>query len=105
MTGLAPLAAVPIFSYSNTLQTNADNRQNFEWLKYTLPTGKNKGRVEKYYEKGIKTGRLSSTAPDGMPSKAWKSTKTRFRMSQTSFSGLPDVHKSESTTKMYLIMP
>ncbi len=51
MTGLAPLAAAPIFSYGNTLQTNADDRQYFEWLKYTLPTGKNKGRVENYYEK------------------------------------------------------
>ncbi len=51
MTGLAPLAAAPIFSYADTSYTKADDRQYFEWLQYTLPTGKNKDRVEKYYEK------------------------------------------------------
>ena len=50
LAGLGPLAAVPVISFGSTSGLAADNRQYIEWLKYTLPTGSNKSRVENYYQ-------------------------------------------------------
>ena len=48
IAGLGPLAVAPAFSFSSK-EIHAENQQYLEWIKYTLPSGSNKGRVEKYY--------------------------------------------------------
>jgi len=50
IAGVAPLAAAPAFSFTSKKSAQAEDQQYLEWIKYTLPTGSNKGRVEKYYE-------------------------------------------------------
>lgn len=48
LAGIGPLAVAPAFSFSSK-NTQAEGQQYLEWIKYTLPGGSNKGRVEKYY--------------------------------------------------------
>lgn len=50
IAGIGPLAVAPAFAFSSSQQKNAEGQQYFEWIHYTLPTGSNKNRVEKYYE-------------------------------------------------------
>lgn len=50
LAGIGPLAVAPAFSFGNKLETEAEDQQYLEWIKYTLPTGSNQGRVEKYYQ-------------------------------------------------------
>jgi hypothetical protein len=50
LAGLGPLAVAPAFSFANPQHAHAEGQQYLEWIKYTLPTGANKGRVEKYYK-------------------------------------------------------
>jgi hypothetical protein len=50
LAGLGPLAVAPAFSFNSPQAANADDQQYLEWIKYTLPLGTNKGRVEKYYQ-------------------------------------------------------
>lgn len=50
LAGLGPLAVAPALSLANSQHVNADGQQYLEWIKYALPTGANKGRVEKYYQ-------------------------------------------------------
>ena len=49
LAGIAPLAAIPLVSYSGIKKESAEDQQFIEVLKYTLPFGENKGRTEKYY--------------------------------------------------------
>ncbi len=49
LAGLGPLAIAPMAAYSNVKNASAENQQYIEVLKYKLPHGSNKGRVEKYY--------------------------------------------------------
>ncbi len=48
IAGLGPLAIAPTLSFAET--DKAEDQQYLEWIKYTLPLGNNKNRVEKYYE-------------------------------------------------------
>lgn len=50
LAGLGPLAFAPLVSMAETTETSAEGQQYLEWIKYTLPTGSNKGRVENYYQ-------------------------------------------------------
>ena len=50
LAGLGPLAAAPLYAGATTADTNDHHEQYLEWIKYTLPTGSNKGRVENYYK-------------------------------------------------------
>jgi hypothetical protein len=50
LAGLGSLAVAPAFSFANPQHAHAEGQQYLEWIKYTLPTGANKGRVEKYYK-------------------------------------------------------
>ena len=50
LAGLGPLAVAPLISNAHTIESKAEDSQYLEWIKYTLPTGTNKQRVEKYYE-------------------------------------------------------
>lgn len=50
IAGVGTLAAAPAISLADTLQQKDDKRQYIEWIKYILPLGSNKGRVEKYYQ-------------------------------------------------------
>ena len=49
LAGLGPLAITPAFAF-NTNHSLEDDQQYLEWIRYTLPGGSNKRRVEKYYE-------------------------------------------------------
>ena len=49
LAGLGPLAVAPLAAYSEIKKTSADDQQYIELLKYNLPLGSNKGRVEKFY--------------------------------------------------------
>jgi len=49
IAGVGTLAAVPAISLADTQKKKADTRQYLEWIKYILPLGTNKGRVERYY--------------------------------------------------------
>lgn len=49
LAGLGPLAVAPLAAYSEIKKTSAEDQQYIELLKYTLPPGSNKGRVEKFY--------------------------------------------------------
>lgn len=50
IAGLGPLAVAPALSFAGTDEAKAENQQYLEWIRYTLPLGSNKNRVEKYYE-------------------------------------------------------
>jgi hypothetical protein len=50
LTGMTPLVAAPLISFAGHAQSKNEQQQYFEWIKYTLPPGRNKSRVEKYYE-------------------------------------------------------
>ena len=50
LAGLGPLAVAPFGSFANIQRTNEDEGQYLEWIKYSLPTGTNKSRTEKYYQ-------------------------------------------------------
>ncbi len=50
IAGVGTLAAVPAISFAEVQKKKDDGRQFIEWIKYTLPSGSNKGRVEKYYK-------------------------------------------------------
>jgi len=50
LAGLGPLTIAPLMSDASVLSPKAEEGQYLEWIKYTLPTGSNKNRVEKYYE-------------------------------------------------------
>jgi hypothetical protein len=50
LAGLGPLAVAPMVTLGKSAESLADNRQYIEWIKYTLPLGSNKGRVENYYQ-------------------------------------------------------
>ena len=50
LAGLGPLAVAPMVSLADTQDIKAEDQQYLEWIKYSLPTGANKGRVEKYYQ-------------------------------------------------------
>jgi hypothetical protein len=49
MAGIAPLAMAPAALAANGDDSDADDRQYLEWIRYTLP-GRRDKRVEKYYE-------------------------------------------------------
>jgi hypothetical protein len=49
LAGLGPLAVAPAFAF-NTKESKAEDQQFLEWIKYTLPGGSNKGKVEQYYK-------------------------------------------------------
>lgn len=49
LAGLGPLAIAPIASMAQTNNSNADDQQYLEWIRYTLSNRASK-RVEKYYE-------------------------------------------------------
>jgi len=49
MAGLGPLAIAPAALAANGNDSDADDRQYLEWIRYTLP-GRRDKRVEKYYE-------------------------------------------------------
>lgn len=50
LAGLGPLAAAPVISFAGPGKTNEEEGQYLEWIKYSLPTGTNKSRTEKYYQ-------------------------------------------------------
>jgi len=50
LAGLGPLAIAPMVSLANTNSREAVEQQYLEWIKYSLPLGTNKGRVEQYYQ-------------------------------------------------------
>lgn len=50
LAGLGPLAAAPLAPFANPQKPNEGDGQYFEWIKYSLPSGTNKKRTEKYYE-------------------------------------------------------
>jgi len=50
IAGVGTLATAPTLSFADTQMKNEETRQYLEWIKYTLPLGTNKGRVEKYYQ-------------------------------------------------------
>jgi hypothetical protein len=50
IAGVGTLAAAPAISFAETQKKQDENRQYLEWIKYILPLGTNKGRVEKYYK-------------------------------------------------------
>ena len=56
LAGLGPLAAAPILSYADTKNIHENDGQLLEWIKYTLPTGANKNRVEQYYQDAAVNG-------------------------------------------------
>jgi len=49
LAGLGPLAVAPAFAFTSN-DTLSDDQQYLEWIRYTLPGGSNKRRVEKYYQ-------------------------------------------------------
>ena len=49
LAGLGPLAVAPAALAATGIETDADDRQYLEWIRYTLP-GRRDERVEKYYE-------------------------------------------------------
>ncbi len=49
LAGLGPLSLAPLVAYPGAKSTIADDQQYIELLKYNLPPGDNKGRVEKFY--------------------------------------------------------
>lgn len=50
LAGLGPLSLAPIAGFGHANESQAEDQQYLEWIKYTLPTGSNKRRVENYYQ-------------------------------------------------------